>query len=446
MNTYKEEELKELIEAGFDIELISFELKVPIEKLKDIQQELKREKEPRKKQGTREQKEENPRITMEQIRERYHRLYLENNTEKVEQRKEIPKETTEKIEEIIEKVSEIISTMKGKEQRYRKEKVISILSNLKKIGDEPLSIEQAEKLYGLLQAEELKDLNFSGRDDMNCKVQLSQKRMAKRLGEAIDIAQSQTSDVEELQQLKRKITSQITKDNPLFVASIRSKIESKIVKISQEKVIYRIRNDIPESIKTIIREITQGTLDVEKAKKVIEEEAKRRVASNPKTKFSLTEEQTNKQILMQITIVLKDRPEQYSIQKPEVAARQIQKLSEISLESAIEVVVKNLIGVKDFERAKAVCDQFYHKEGDEHFRRTIWSLKKQIRNEEIGDMILRGINQEGNIKEEEFLELIEKGLNQKNIKLSTIPLGKSQDGLRTITLADIWEEKGTKAK
>lgn len=40
-------------------------------------------------------------------------------------------------------------------------------------------------------------------------------------------------------------------------------------------------------------------------------------------------------------------------------------------------------------------------------------------------------------EERRYFELIEKGLKMGNVKLGSISLGKSKDGLRTITLADI---------
>ena len=45
-----------------------------------------------------------------------------------------------------------------------------------------------------------------------------------------------------------------------------------------------------------------------------------------------------------------------------------------------------------------------------------------------------------------FDRIIEKGIKMGNIKLSAISLGKSQDGLRNITLADIWVDENQKEK
>ena len=77
----------------------------------------------------------------------------------------------------------------------------------------------------------------------------------------------------------------------------------------------------------------------------------------------------------------------------------------------------------------------------------IRKLRKQIRNEEISDIVLKGLNMNGTEREERtYFELIEKGIKMGNIKLGAVSLGKSQDGLRNITLADIWVDENQKEK
>ena len=67
---------------------------------------------------------------------------------------------------------------------------------------------------------------------------------------------------------------------------------------------------------------------------------------------------------------------------------------------------------------------------------------KEIKNDEIGDIVLKAINLNGTYeKEKECFELIEKGLNMGNVNLRAVSLGKTQDGLKNITLADIWIDR-----
>lgn len=137
-----------------------------------------------------------------------------------------------------------------------------------------------------------------------------------------------------------------------------------------------------------------------------------------------------------------EKSEQYHIENPEKTVMQIQELCGGELEQAIRTVVKNLTSIKDFERAKEVCNKFSTQDNESSFSAYIRTLRKQIRNDEISDIVLKGINMSGTEREERrYLELIEKGLKMGNVKLGAISLGRSQDGLRTITLADIWTDE-----
>ena len=71
---------------------------------------------------------------------------------------------------------------------------------------------------------------------------------------------------------------------------------------------------------------------------------------------------------------------------------------------------------------------------------SISGFRKEIRNAEIADMVLKGIHMQGTADEEEqYFKTLEKGIRNGNIKLGAVSLGKNQDGSKTITLADIWD-------
>ena len=106
-----------------------------------------------------------------------------------------------------------------------------------------------------------------------------------------------------------------------------------------------------------------------------------------------------------------------------------------------------MTGIKDFERAKEVCDKFSSRNDENQIATYIMKLKKEIKNDEIGEMVLKGINMNGTYEEERaYLELIEKGLKLGRVKLEAVSLGKSQDGLKNITLADIWIDEEIKER
>ena len=425
-------EIKELIEKGFDLELMSFELDIPLEDLIQLKKDIETSKKI---------KLANSKNPMEQVRERYNKLFFANYKKEVEIPKKLTMQQIELVNSVTTTIDKEIKEMKGLSKKEKRKNVNSILMLLKQIKDFNLSIEQAEKLYNLMQSSELEHLNLSIEDKMDYYVKINRDRIAKKFAKAIDYAHLQTSDFEELKALERKITPKMEKSNPIFIGGIRTNIYNKMSKIQQQIISERIRNDVPTSISAIINDIVIGKLDVQNANEIINSEAKKRVESKPKTRFSLTEEQERRQILIQIRTVLSDRAEQYRIENPEVAIMQIQKLCGGELEQSIRVVVKNLIGQKEFERAKQICNK-YALDEEKVTPVFITRLKKEIRNKEISDTVLRGIAANGSLEEGiAFYNLIENGLKAGNVKTETISLGKSQDGLRTITLADVWLER-----
>lgn len=244
--------------------------------------------------------------------------------------------------------------------------------------------------------------------------------------------------------LRKKLTIKMAQKNPIVVGTVKSKLGNKITRINQKNASDRIRNNIPINIENIIRDIASGTLDIQAANEVIDEEARKILESRPKNIFAFKEEQAKGQIFIQIRTALMENPEKYHIENPNITIMQVQKLCGGELERAIRVVIKNLIGSKDFERAKELCTSFASKYNGSL---SLTNLRKEIRNAEIADIVLKGININGTMEEEKvYLKLIEKGLEIGNVKLEAISLGKSQDGLRNIALADIWPEEIQKVR
>lgn len=379
---------------------------------------------------------------IELMRKRYQKLFFQSNQIEIKQPKELSKREIELINSVIKEIEEIVNRMKGISKKERRRKAITILSELKKIDGYPLTIEQAERLLFLMQAEELENLKIGTKDKIVFCINKNRTTTIKRLTEAVDIAQSQTEDLEELKSLKRKLPTKMEQNNQIVVGTVRSRIDNKITKIQQKRAIDRIRNEVSVNIENIIKDISHGTLDIQKANEIIEEEARKRRESKPETKFTLTQEQEKRQIMIQIRTVLIEKAEQYHIENPETAIAQLQELSGGNLEQAINTVVKNLTNTKDFERAKQICERFSSKYKENSISIYIRGLRQEIRNNEISDLVLKVINMNGTeIEERTYFELIEKGLKRGNVKLSAISLGKSQDGLKTITLEDIWDDE-----
>lgn len=437
------EEIKKLIKYGFDLDLISFEFDIPIEDIKQCKLELeeKRKNDLNKKRSTKKVVKNNqPDSKIKQMRERYKKLFLSSDTTEFVQPIEIPQETVDKINIVITEIEEIVKTIKELPKKESRKEASTVLKQLKKIENDPLTIEQAEKLLSLMQSEKLGFLKLNNADNIDIYINKRKRKIVRKLAEAVDIAQSETEDIEELKRLKKELTANSQIDH-IYVGVVKSRIENKISRLTQQKAINRIKNQIPKEIEDIIIDIAKGRLDISKANEIIEKEAQKRVNSKPQNKFTLTEEQEKRQILIQIKTVLRENPEKYYIENPERTIMQVQELCGGELEQAISIVVKNFINIKDFSKAKEVCDNFYKKSKESSFLIYIRRLKKQIRNGEIGELVLKLINMNGSEEEEiANYQIIEKGLEMGNIKLDTVVLGKSKDGLRTITLADVWAD------
>lgn len=452
----EQEEIKKIIKSGFDLELISFELDIPLEEIKELKKELDKENKAVKTRSAKEIIDERNNAAhkkMVQLRERYKRLYFRNNESKTINKKELSSREIKEIELIIDKIEQNVQSIQqaNKEEKRKTAKVI--IDNVIKIESYQLTIEQAEKIGKLLNDDNVQKTILGAYDRIELGIGIIKKIIATKLAQAVEIAFYQTEDVEELKRLDKKITSEILERNPTLIGGIKTRILYKISEIQRREIINKIKNDISTDILKIVEKLVQGTLDVEDAKIVIEQEAKKQyeskktIKNKTKARFLVTEEQQKSQILMKIRSAIVDRAEEYPIENPQVTVEQLYELDSSDIGQTIRVVVQNLVNTKRFEEAKVVCREFSKYKDDEKMIKNMMLLKKEIRNAEIGDLVLRGIYMEGTIEEERtYFELIEKGLNSRNVKIGAISLGKSKDGLKDISLADIWSEDKNKSK
>ena len=326
--------------------------------------------------------------------------------------------------------------MKSLSGRPKRSNAVRILSELKKIENIDLQIEQAEKLIKLLEAKELDRVNINMDDSVNFHINTAKRRIISKLAKAISIKASGSENIEELKDLLKKISPEMVQKNYMTVGLVRSDIAEKITKINQNEAINKIRNDIPEKIQLIIQDLANGNLDIAKADIIINEEAKKRVSNAPKNHFSLTEDRHRRQVLIQIRTAIRDQGDKYKVENPEKSILQCKELFDGEVELAVIAVAKNLISSKRFDIARKICDNYLNK--DEKSAR---GLKNEIRNAEISDFIIKGINRDATPEEDAaYFNLIKRGLERLKVKPEVIYLGKSEDGLRNISLADIWPE------
>ena len=453
MKVYSEEIIKSLIKKGFDITLISFELNVPIEQVKQYQREIEESKKYSQSKTLKAkeiiQKETIRAHSMiERIRRKYRKLYTgQNKAESETKTRKIDEQEAEKINIAIAEIEKILQKIEGKTRNERHEGAWEIIKILKAIEEMQLNLKQAEKLYNLIQSQELDKLRKDMRDRIDSTIYKKRAQALRKFVDEIDYEQSQTQDLEELKQLERKITPQMLHANMNYVGRIKDIMARKRQNITQKNAVNKIRSDESAEIKTLIQNLSNGSLDIIQAKRIIDEEAKKRVESGPKNKFALTEEQQKRQIAMKIRKILDEKAEQYQIINPEKAIEDICELFGNDLGQAIRTVVTNLTNRKEFETAKRICNEYYKKDKNSPLVTELTVLGREIRHAEIGNIILETINGKKTSEEERnYIEMIEKGIEKGNIKPLMVSLGKSQDGLKNITLADVWVEANIEEK
>lgn len=396
------ERFKKLIKKGFDIEDISFEFSVPIEKLKKWKQELEGQISPASKK---------------------HSSYNESSFEKMHQmrrkyRQLLEPETTD-------------NNKRRKDSRPQKE-----LSE----------IEIAERFRNAVNT---LNINRSSSEDRLFDAMKNAKLMAtNKLVQAISIEQEKTTDIDKLEELYRKLTTEMERISGIAVGSLRSEIQRKISDIQKKNAMNRLKNNIPQSILEVIDNLASGELNTEEANRVIEEEARKRVASKSQSRFSVTEEQEKRQIFLQIRTAIIENVDKYNIKKPEKAIMQMQELFGGEQGETIRAVVTNLIGRKQFASAKIICSRISGEQNNQYVQSILRRLQEDIKKAEISDLVLKAINmQTSPEKDARNYEALEVGLERSGIQPSLILLGKSINGKKEITLGDIWPEgNGQQAK
>ncbi len=435
------EKIKKLIERGFDLDLISFELEIPIETVKECKEYLEKREAPKQNESKRiTEKNSYHYELMQRLRKKYNQLFYTQKTEQKIKTRQLTDNENEIIEEVISAIESKIEKIEKSSSKQESKKVVyEILTETRKIENYPLTLEQAEKICTLLWTESLNDVKTSVVDKVDMVVDRMRRVFSRCLATEISKRVNECEDIEELEVLEKKLTPEMKKQNEMGVGVVKSAIGTKINSLKSKQAMDKIKS-IPENLVPIVSDLAEGELDIKDAKRIIDEEVASRVANTPKTRFSLTEEQHRKQVFMQIKSALTDKAEQFPIKKPEVTIYQIQELCGNALE--IHTVMKNLIARKRYEEAKRFCELFTSKESDKNLMMQAISYKKEIRNNEISEFILDRIKNKGTFEEEEvFIPLLEKRLRSENIKLAEISLGRNIDGTRRISLADVWPEE-----
>ena len=441
----EKQEIINLIKNGFDIELIALEFDLDLDKLKklkDLIDNFDEEKKNQQKEKNDIDKSKQYRSNFRILREKYINIYNDNPNKEKENNLEMSQEEKIKVDREISEIEHLVDGIEKLNYKNKRDKIKKILNITRKLYKYKLSIEQIERLDLLLNSDSINEIKLSSTDILSQSLYSVRKRNNKKYILAIDIAQSQTEDIQELQELKKKIKPEMIKENYLY-NSLKSKINNKILKIRQKDMLDGIKGDIPESIKDIAIQIAKNNLDIDEANKIIDAEVQEKEKQKAKTKFTLSAEQEKQILLSKIqTLIGEDDEFKYNIVDSKSAVLNISQLCGISEVQALEIVSHNLINRDRFDEAKQLCNNMLRTcKAEDSIG--LYRIIGKIKCAEIGNLVLRLIRKEGNIEDdiESCMKLIENELKLRNIKLESVSLGKSRNGTRKITLADIWYDK-----
>ena len=441
--------VKKGIENGYDLEILSAEFNVSVKDLMAIKKQLDAEKfkiQESQKRHT-EFVSQKTQLTksfdnrMSKIRERYNKIFYSSSESS--SRKIIPENSEEDnkiIQKVIEEVKKEIENAKTCKVSELPYKIKNIYLELKKIQSLNLSVDQGKELSDLLVQEEVKLKVVAVKETyIRYGFNQSKKMIFSKFVAAVANEAHNTDDLEKLKKLNKLISSELERDDTLAFSPVKRILYDKINKIVRENAINNINLNISPDMSKLISDLCSGTVKLSDAKEVIAKEAEK-----IKTNQFIKENQKEEQIGIRIRNIIKQSSLQCEIVNGEKTVQLLQEVTKCTSEVALDCVVSNYIKLKKYDDALAVCDKFSPKEGKSNFieLKSLDRIKRKVIVAQIGDIILKGIKTQGTPEEENaYIQMIENNLRRTSINLSSIDLGKSQDGKRRITLADIWEER-----
>lgn len=222
------------------------------------------------------------------------------------------------------------------------------------LEESTLTIEEFIELIEILSNVSLKDVQHNQRQAYVNVIPKVKDRIKIKLSSQIAMQSINSNNLEELKNLSEKID--LINKNTMGIKIDKHQISRKIEKLQQEEAIKEANKIKSPEIEKIVKQLAGGTLNIDEAINVINEEARKQIESKPKIKFgSLTLEQEKSKICIQINNALKKQSEKYPISNPTLAIKYLEQLSG-NKENSITTVVKNLIERQEFKKAQEICN------------------------------------------------------------------------------------------
>lgn len=361
----KNEKIIELLEKGFKAELISFEFdipiniinelkklldskkkidsenKIPVEKVQSSQNEIDKKQEPIKSNNTIKNDNNTGKSNIKNKKPINSR-----KIDKKPQENEVKPQYNNTVKIDIKSINEQLSNS------IEKAKILKqLIIDLEKSA---LTIEEFIELIEVLSKISLKDVQNNERQAYVNLIPKVKEKIKIKLSSQVTTQLNNSNNLEELRELSKKCD--LINKNTMGIKIDKYQISRKIEKLQQEEAIKEANKIKSPEIEKIVEQIADGTLNIDEAINVINEEARKQIESKPKIKFgSLTLEQEKSKICIQINNALKKQSEKYPIINSTLAIKHLEQLSG-NKENSITTVVKNLIERQEFEKAQEICD------------------------------------------------------------------------------------------
>ena len=428
--------IKKIISEGnISLETISAELNIPMASL--VLMKRKSNNETSKKKVTKIQMECENRY--KKIYEKYVSAYYGKNNKKDSQEPELTEN-----EKVAIATDEIERIVKSKEIDSEK-KVFSVLPIIRRLQDEKFSLNQAHTLLKIyLDRSKLPFPEHDRYADFRHIDMTYKKMLVKKLMEAVRYECDITESIEQLNSLKRYITPEITKIEPMSVKIVNDKISSKITKINTDNAMKDYENNISNNVSNIVCSIASEIIDIDLIEDSIKKETDERMAiQKVKNKFSLTEDQHRKQIYYKVTRALETYADIYPIFDAEKSIGALEKIFGMGFTSNFKCVIQNIIERKEYAEAKLLCEKYLMKtESFSANAKAIDRARTEIAKAEFGEIIVKGLEAKCSEAEHEaFIESVDNKISRLGYMKSTIPLGRCEDKTKKIMLSDIWVDK-----
>lgn len=445
MNLLNREVLENLIKEGFDLKLIAFELKVPIEKLEEYKRVM--EKYNLLKSDKNEKSDYNViNREIQRMRSKYKELY----NDKKENENYLNQfyssinaksdEDNQEAEMILNKIRELLESGAEENVLQQKKMVKEICAQYKKIMLNKISFNQQVELYKLLKHELLTNFEKTALSNkMFRNFKADRCHVAKIISDTLTEKLKATEELEELEKLREIANILIGEDNRIIVSAIKGNISTKIRKVQNEKAILDFKI-VPSSIVEITKKLVDGTLNFQESIRKIELEAQKLCdTKNASGVLNYTNDIAQKRIYEQIHGLIRENAQNYSIGNVEQLIDNLSVLTKKDKVTSLKTVIANMTQRKEFQRAKVMCEIYGGNDEKSELYQVFRNIKKGIERIEISNIALNMIS--GGTQEEE-MEWFNKlnNINKLGIKPEAVILGKSLSG-KEIKLSSVLDEE-----